>query len=133
MSGFVGKWKVAEQENLDLMFGCLSMSEEKKREILETAFIEYKLIGTQKIRISSNMYLSPDDVELTFGEEFEKQGVDGTVVKAVVEKISDAKIIYTQKHPVLKVVIESELRDGFIIMTIRCLGMKAIVKLQKLE
>ncbi|GAA53460.1 hypothetical protein CLF_110274, partial [Clonorchis sinensis] len=58
-----------------------AMSEEKKHEILDTAYIEYKLIGAQKIRISSNMYLSPDDVELTFGEEFEKQGVDGTIVK----------------------------------------------------
>ncbi|KAF7260623.1 hypothetical protein EG68_02166 [Paragonimus skrjabini miyazakii] len=133
MSEFAGKWKLVEQENLDIMLSAFSVSEEQKKKLLNTMTIEYISVGPQQIRICSPLYFSPGEIDLTFGEEFDQTGIDGTMIKAIVEKPSDRKLVYTQKHPILRVVTTSEIKDGFNVMVISCLGMKATLKFQRIQ
>nr|AJO53791.1 fatty acid-binding protein type IV [Fasciola hepatica] len=132
MEAFVGKWKLDSYENVDAILNMLSFTDEEKEALLSNVVLELQIPKENTMKIHSNSNLFQQEFVFPVNEEFQTVSADGTSLRGIVEKISDTKLTYTQKHPILRVTATSEILNKANILTINFLGKKSTFKFQKI-
>ncbi|KAA0184218.1 hypothetical protein FBUS_04512 [Fasciolopsis buskii] len=132
MNAFVGKWKLIAWENIDPILSVLSIPEEQKAALLSNVIFEIEFPEPNVIKIKSNLALLSNDVLLPINEDFEAVTQEGTRFGGFAERISDTKIMYTQRHPIFQVTATSEVVDDENTLIANFLGVRSTFKFRRI-